>query len=54
MLELFVGLLFCLFLYLLLGHLLYPEPQKKNIIPEPNNLLKNYSEAVLIYGVEEE
>ncbi len=54
MLELFVGLLFCLFLYLL-GHLLYPEPQKKNIIPEPNDLLKNYSEAVtLIYGVEEE
>lgn len=54
MLEIFVGLLFCLFLYFL-GHLLYPEPQKKNIIPEPNNLLKNYSEAVtLIYGVEEE
>tara|TARA_B100000282_G_C31569081_1_gene415792 strand:+ start:132 stop:296 length:165 start_codon:yes stop_codon:yes gene_type:complete len=54
MFELFIGLIFCLLLYLL-GHLLYPEPSKKNIIPEPNNLLKNYSEAVdMIYGVEEE
>ena len=52
MFELFIGLIFCLLLYLL-GHLLYPEPSKKNIIPDP--LLKNYSEAVdMIYGVEEE
>ena len=52
MFELFIGLLFCLLLYLL-GHILYPETNSKTIIPEPSNLLKNYSEAVsMIYGDE--
>ena len=54
MFELLIGLIFCLLLYLL-GHLLYPEPRVKEIILEPSNLLRNYSESVtLIYGVEEE
>ena len=55
MFELFIGLLFCLLLYLL-GRILYPEAtQSKTIIPEPSNLLKNYSEAVsMIYGDESE
>lgn len=52
--EFLIGLLGMLLLYWL-GHLIYPEPKHRSIIPEPNNLLVNYGEAVgQIYGDESE
>lgn len=52
--EFLIGLLGILLLYWL-GHLIYPEPKNRSIIPEPNNLLVNYGEAVgQIYGDESE
>ena len=45
MIEVIVGLLFCVFLYLL-GRVVYPEP---------NKMLINYAESVnMMYGREEE
>ena len=61
--ECILGLIICILLYGL-GQLLYPNPIQQSIeytramaqtIPEPNNLLKNFGEAVdMIYGREEE
>lgn len=54
MIELMVGLIGCFLLYWL-GHFLYPEPERRSIIPEPHKLLVNYGEAVgQIYGDESE
>tara|TARA_B100000925_G_C21561305_1_gene283720 strand:+ start:252 stop:422 length:171 start_codon:yes stop_codon:yes gene_type:complete len=53
--ELCVGVIAMILLYLL-GRVLYPEVSNhQRIIPEPNKLLINYGEAVgQIYGGEEE
>ena len=54
MIELIVGLIGCFLLYWL-GQFLYPEPERRTIIPEPSKLLVNYGEAVgQIYGDESE
>lgn len=54
MYELLIGLLGMLLLYWL-GRTIYPEAEHQGIIPEPNNLLVPYGEAVgQIYGDESE